>query len=71
MSYIKRDILPVLGLEHVQNQYVEDLSYGLQKRIELARAMVMRPKILLLDEPVAGMKPRGKARDGSTDQRAK
>lgn len=53
--YIQRDIVSVLELDHVRNHYVEDLAYGLQKRIELARALVMRPKILLLDEPVAGM----------------
>jgi branched-chain amino acid transport system ATP-binding protein len=34
---------------------VASLSYGLQKRVELARALAMRPKILMLDEPVAGM----------------
>lgn len=53
--YIQRDIISVLELDRVRNHYVEDLAYGLQKRIELARALVMRPKILLLDEPVAGM----------------
>lgn len=54
-SYIQQNVVSVLELDHVQNHYVEDLAYGLQKRIELARALVMRPKILLLDEPVAGM----------------
>jgi branched-chain amino acid transport system ATP-binding protein len=34
---------------------VASLSYGLQKRVELARALAMRPKVLMLDEPVAGM----------------
>lgn len=53
--YVLKDIVCVLELDHVKNSYVEDLAYGLQKRIELARALVMRPKILLLDEPVAGM----------------
>jgi branched-chain amino acid transport system ATP-binding protein len=52
---VERNIISALELDHVQHQPVEDLPYGLQKRVELARAMVMRPKILLLDEPVAGM----------------
>lgn len=52
---IQRDIIALLELDHIQHKYVEDLAYGLQKRVELARALVMRPKILLLDEPVAGM----------------
>ncbi len=52
---IERDIVGLLELDHVQHQPVENLPYGLQKRVELARALVMRPKILLLDEPVAGM----------------
>lgn len=52
---IQREIIGLLELDHVQHQPVEDLAYGLQKRVELARALVMRPKMLLLDEPVAGM----------------
>ena len=52
---IQRDVISLLELDHVQHNHVEDLPYGLQKRVELARALVMRPKILLLDEPVAGM----------------
>lgn len=52
---IQRGVLGMLELDHVRDSPVEDLPYGLQKRVELARALVMRPKILLLDEPVAGM----------------
>ena len=52
---IQRDIIGLLELDQVQHHPVEELAYGLQKRVELARALVMRPKILLLDEPVAGM----------------
>ncbi|MGO4705975.1 ABC transporter ATP-binding protein [Microvirga sp. 2MCAF38] len=52
---IQRDIIGLLELDRVQHHPVEDLAYGLQKRVELARALVMKPKILLLDEPVAGM----------------
>jgi branched-chain amino acid transport system ATP-binding protein len=54
-TFVRNDIIPVLDLAHIQDSRVEDLPYGLQKRVELARALVMRPKILLLDEPVAGM----------------
>ncbi len=54
-SEIQREIIGLLELDRVQHTPVEDLAYGLQKRVELARALVMKPKILLLDEPVAGM----------------
>ena len=42
-------------MEHIRDQPVASLSYGLRKRVELARALAMRPRILMLDEPVAGM----------------
>ena len=48
-------ILEFLGLESVRNKKAGTLPYGLQKRVELARALVARPSILLLDEPMAGM----------------
>jgi len=52
---IQSEIIGLLELDTVQHNMVEDLPYGLQKRVELARALVMRPKLLMLDEPVAGM----------------
>lgn len=52
---IEREVIDFLEIDHVRNQSVASLPYGLQKRVELARALAMRPKVLLLDEPVAGM----------------
>ena len=52
---VERDIIDFLEIEHLRNRSVASLSYGLQKRVELARALAMRPRLLLLDEPIAGM----------------
>lgn len=52
---IEENIIDFLEIDHIRNHSVANLSYGLQKRVELARALAMKPKILLLDEPVAGM----------------
>jgi len=48
-------IVEFFNLGEVRDRLVATLPYGLQKRVELARALVARPKILLLDEPMAGM----------------
>jgi len=49
------DIIDLLEIEAIRNNTVASLSYGLQKRVEMGRALAMRPSILLLDEPMAGM----------------
>jgi branched-chain amino acid transport system ATP-binding protein len=52
---IEETIIDLLEIEPIRKQVVHTLPYGLQKRVELARALAMKPKILLLDEPAAGM----------------
>lgn len=52
---IERRIIDFLEIDHIRRQPVASLPYGLQKRVELARALAMRPTVLMLDEPVAGM----------------
>ncbi len=54
------ELLRFMGLESQGNEIASNLSYGSQKRLEIARAMACGPKLLLLDEPVAGMNPREK-----------
>lgn len=49
------DIIDLLEIEAIRNNTVGSLSYGLQKRVEMGRALAMRPTILMLDEPMAGM----------------
>ena len=49
------DALHIAGLDTYPGQIVADLPYGIQKRIEVVRALMAKPKLLLLDEPAAGL----------------
>ena len=51
------ELLNILGLYDVRNEKCTSLPYGLQRRLEIARALATNPSLLLLDEPAAGMNP--------------
>ncbi len=53
-------LLEVVNLANVADSIAADLPYGKQRRLEIARAMATQPKLLLLDEPAAGMNPQEK-----------
>lgn len=55
-----KEVLSLVGLESIETQNPLKLSYGIQRRLEIARALATSPKILLLDEPSAGMNTREK-----------
>lgn len=50
-------LLKILGLYEVKDEMCTSLPYGLQRRLEIARALATKPQLLLLDEPAAGMNP--------------
>jgi branched-chain amino acid transport system ATP-binding protein len=54
-------LLDFVGIGKVADEYARNLSYGDQRRLEVARALALRPSVLLLDEPTAGMNPRESA----------
>lgn len=51
------ELLSVMGLENERNVIASNLPYGKQRKLEIARALATQPKLLLLDEPAAGMNP--------------
>ena len=52
-----RDLLALVGAADWADHIVTNLPYGMQRRVELARALAIEPKVLFLDEPTAGMNP--------------
>lgn len=52
---VAEEIISFLEIEHVRHQPVGTLGYGMRKRVDLGRALAMEPRMLLLDEPMAGM----------------
>ncbi|MBO0867746.1 MAG: ABC transporter ATP-binding protein [Micromonosporaceae bacterium] len=55
------DLLEFVGIRKSADDYARNLAYGDQRRLEVARALALRPQVLLLDEPTAGMNPRESA----------
>jgi len=51
------DLLEMVGIRHLADQVVINLPYGVQRRVEMARALASEPQLLFLDEPTAGMNP--------------
>lgn len=51
------ELLKIFGLDSQKDELAENLPYGEQRRLEIARALATKPKLLLLDEPAAGMNP--------------
>jgi branched-chain amino acid transport system ATP-binding protein len=54
-EFIEREIIDFLEMTHLRDRVVGMLAYGLQKRVELGRALALGPRLILLDEPMAGL----------------
>jgi len=53
--FIEEEIIDLLEIQHIRHKPVGMLPYGLQKRVELGRALALKPDLLILDEPLAGL----------------
>jgi branched-chain amino acid transport system ATP-binding protein len=58
------ELLTFMGINHRAGQLARNLPYGDQRRLEIARALALEPKVLLLDEPAAGFNPQEKVELG-------
>ena len=58
---VAKELLEFVGIGGVDDDFAKNLPYGDQRRLEVARALALRPKLLLLDEPTAGMNPQESA----------
>lgn len=54
-TFIEEEIIDLLEIEQIRSKPVGMLPYGLQKRVELGRALALEPELLILDEPLAGL----------------
>lgn len=63
------ELLKFIGLDHRALQMAKNLPYGDQRRLEIARALALNPKVLLLDEPAAGFNPQEKVELGELIRR--